>query len=61
MAGRSEKEKVLVMRHEKTHPITAGFEDGMGHNPRNTGSLLKLEKTKKMNSLLEPPEEIQPS
>ena len=37
--GQSEKEKVLVTQHTKTHPTTAAFDDGSGHNPGNASSL----------------------
>lgn len=50
---RSEKERGLKM---PCH----GFENGgRGHEPRNVGSLQKLEKPRKTESYLRPPGEIQ--
>lgn len=43
-------EKLRVIHHNvrKTWTTAAGFEDGVGHEPRNGGSLFKLEKTRKL-------------
>lgn len=40
----------------RAHPTVAGFEDGRGHEPRDTGSLGKPGRTRKWILAPEPPE-----
>lgn len=45
--GSQERECVRLMQCEKTWPVTAGYKEGRGHEPRNLGSLEKPGKTRK--------------